>query len=165
MVSDSSEGIAFVCNNIVEYGGDPDRIYLMGQSAGAHIAACALVEQAIKEMNGEKISWSLSQIKAYFGLSGGFVLIALSTFRSSFKSNQWAISFFFLRYNLYNLVDHFHNRGLYRSIFLRYLIFFCCWLYDFRLQLDLELLAGSSLTNLVAALWKAKNHSNGSPQK
>lgn len=23
------------------------------------------------------------------------------------------------RYNLYNLVDHFHNRGLYRSIFLR----------------------------------------------
>ncbi|KAI4366739.1 hypothetical protein MLD38_022578 [Melastoma candidum] len=92
MVSDASQGIAFICNTIVEYGGDPNRIYLMGQSAGAHIAACALVEQAIKESNGEKISWSLSQIKAYFGLSGG--------------------------YNLYNLVDHFHNRGLYRSIFL-----------------------------------------------
>lgn len=24
-----------------------------------------------------------------------------------------------IRYNLLNLVDHFHNRGLYRSIFLR----------------------------------------------
>ena len=48
------------------------RIYLMGQSAGAHIAACALVEQAIKEAGeGEDISWSLSRIKAYFGLSGG----------------------------------------------------------------------------------------------
>lgn len=44
----------------------------MGQSAGAHIAACALVDQAIKEAGeGEGVNWSLSQIKAYFGLSGG----------------------------------------------------------------------------------------------
>jgi prenylcysteine alpha-carboxyl methylesterase len=46
----------------------------MGQSAGAHISACALVEQAIKESEsgkGESISWSVSQLKAYFGLSGG----------------------------------------------------------------------------------------------
>ncbi|KAF8011307.1 hypothetical protein BT93_J1807 [Corymbia citriodora subsp. variegata] len=92
MVNDASEGISFVCNIIAEYGGDPDRIYLMGQSAGAHIAACALVDQAIKESRGESISWSLSRIKAYFALSGG--------------------------YNLFSLVDHFHNRGLYRSIFL-----------------------------------------------
>jgi len=43
----------------------------MGQSAGAHIAACALVEQAIKEtVEGESTTWSVSQIKAYFGLSG-----------------------------------------------------------------------------------------------
>lgn len=43
----------------------------MGQSAGAHIAACTLVEQAIKEAGGERVSWSVSRIKAYFGLSGG----------------------------------------------------------------------------------------------
>lgn len=48
------------------------RIYLMGQSAGAHIAACALLEQAAKESRGEQISWSVTQIKAYFGLSGGW---------------------------------------------------------------------------------------------
>ncbi|OIV93685.1 hypothetical protein TanjilG_16536 [Lupinus angustifolius] len=93
MVADASRGISFVCNNIAEYGGDPNRIYLMGQSAGAHIAACALVEKAIEEAGeGESSSWSLSQIKAYFGLSGG--------------------------YNLYKLIDHFHSRGLYRAIFL-----------------------------------------------
>ncbi|KAJ0043913.1 hypothetical protein Pint_18838 [Pistacia integerrima] len=92
MVNDVSEGISFVCNNIADYGGDPKRIYLMGQSAGAHISSCALLEQAIKESRGESISWSVSQFKAYFGLSGG--------------------------YNLFNLVDHFHSRGLYRSIFL-----------------------------------------------
>ncbi|XVF03483.1 hypothetical protein REPUB_Repub04eG0265100 [Reevesia pubescens] len=93
MVEDASQGISFVCNNIAEYGGDPNRIYLMGQSAGAHIAACTLVKQAIKETGeSDSVSWSVSQIQAYFGLSGG--------------------------YNLFNLIDHFHSRGLYRSIFL-----------------------------------------------
>ncbi|KAK2635906.1 hypothetical protein Ddye_030698 [Dipteronia dyeriana] len=93
MVQDASQGISFVCNNISEYGGDPNRIYLMGQSAGAHIAACALLEQAIKESGeGESTTWSVSQIKAYFGLSGG--------------------------YNLLDLIDYFNSRGLYRSLFL-----------------------------------------------
>ncbi|XP_010925174.1 probable isoprenylcysteine alpha-carbonyl methylesterase ICMEL2 isoform X2 [Elaeis guineensis] len=92
MITDASEGISFICNNIASYGGDPHRVYLMGQSAGAHIAACTLLEQAIKEAAGESITWSVSQIKAYVGLSGG--------------------------YNMLNLVDHFHERGLYRSIFL-----------------------------------------------
>uniref|UniRef100_A0A0E0FQ45 Carboxylesterase type B domain-containing protein n=1 Tax=Oryza nivara TaxID=4536 RepID=A0A0E0FQ45_ORYNI len=71
MVSDASQGISYVCNNIASYGGDPNRIYLVGQSAGAHIAACALIEQAVKESSGQSISWSVTQIKAYFGLSGG----------------------------------------------------------------------------------------------
>jgi prenylcysteine alpha-carboxyl methylesterase len=93
MVNDTCQGISFVVNNIASYGGDPNRIYLMGQSAGAHISSCALLEQATMESgNGDGVSWSVSQIKAYFGLSGG--------------------------YNLLDLVDHFHNRGLYRSIFL-----------------------------------------------
>ncbi|KAJ0257818.1 isoprenylcysteine alpha-carbonyl methylesterase ICMEL1 [Hirschfeldia incana] len=93
MVKDASSGISFICNHIAEYGGDPNRIYLMGQSAGAHIAACAIVDQVVKESGeGDSVSWSSSQINAYFGLSGG--------------------------YNLLSLVDHFHSRGLYRSIFL-----------------------------------------------
>lgn len=45
----------------------------MGQSAGAHIAACTIVEQVIKESGeGDSVSWSSSQINAYFGLSGGY---------------------------------------------------------------------------------------------
>ncbi|WVZ78586.1 hypothetical protein U9M48_026276 [Paspalum notatum var. saurae] len=93
MVEDASQGISYVCNNIASYGGDPSRIYLVGQSAGAHIAACALLNQAIRECGeADTSSWSVSQLKAYFGISGG--------------------------YNLLNLVDHFHKRGLYRSIFL-----------------------------------------------
>ncbi|KAJ0900534.1 putative alpha/beta hydrolase-3 [Helianthus annuus] len=94
MVEDASRGISYVCNNITEYGGDPNRIYLMGQSAGAHIAACALVEQAIKESDAKQTTtWSVSQIKAYFGLSGG--------------------------YNMFNLADHLNTRGPYKSLFMR----------------------------------------------
>lgn len=162
----------------------------MGQSAGAHIAACALIEQAIEESQGHSISWSVSQIKAYFGLSGGYVYFAATNslvyiwflklklsscvrepkflewsqhefFTRSYNliksrileqgkiisvDNNWTASrrriiLFFsrawtfepanwiwwsiecgvYRYNLFSLVDHFHNRGLYRSIFLRYL--------------------------------------------
>lgn len=50
----------------------------MGQSAGAHIAACTILNQVIKE-SGEKESttWSVSQIKAYFGISGGQVFSCL----------------------------------------------------------------------------------------
>ncbi|CAK9329345.1 unnamed protein product [Citrullus colocynthis] len=73
VIEDVSQGISFVFNNIAEYGGDPNRIYLMGQSAGAHIAACTLVEQAIKEAGVERVSWSVSRIKVYFGLSGGIM--------------------------------------------------------------------------------------------
>ncbi|KAI3778871.1 hypothetical protein L2E82_08259 [Cichorium intybus] len=92
MVKDASRGISFVCNNISEYGGDPNRIYLMGQSAGAHIAACALMEQAIIECDAaQSTTWSVTQIKAYFGLSGG--------------------------YNLYKLAEHLNTRGPYQSLF------------------------------------------------
>ncbi|ERN11275.1 isoprenylcysteine alpha-carbonyl methylesterase ICME [Amborella trichopoda] len=93
MVKDASQGISFVCQNITDFGGDPNRIFVIGQSAGAHIGACVLLDQAIKECGEqEDLTWSVSQIKAYFGISGG--------------------------YNLLSLVDHFHRRGLYRSIFL-----------------------------------------------
>lgn len=57
----------------------------MGQSAGAHIAACTMVEQAIKEAGeGESTSWSLSQIKAYFGLSGGYAALSFFCVKCKF---------------------------------------------------------------------------------
>nr|XP_029121506.1 probable isoprenylcysteine alpha-carbonyl methylesterase ICMEL2 isoform X3 [Elaeis guineensis] len=147
MITDASEGISFICNNIASYGGDPHRVYLMGQSAGAHIAACTLLEQAIKEAAGESITWSVSQIKAYVGLSGG-----LPSFHENYQQEphygvghlaylqkglepppckvvhrhsetshiirSGGLDLPTIRYNMLNLVDHFHERGLYRSIFL-----------------------------------------------
>ena len=51
------------------------RIYLAGQSAGAHIGACALLDQAKKEISEgpDELTWKAFQIKWYFALSGGLV--------------------------------------------------------------------------------------------
>lgn len=94
MVEDVSDGLAFFCSNIESFGGDPNRLYLAGQSAGAHLASCALLSQAKKEaLEGRAtVLWSPSLFKAFFGISGG--------------------------YNLTELVDHFHGRGFYKSLFL-----------------------------------------------
>lgn len=56
MVADISTGIEWVLLNIGEFGGDPDRVYVVGQSAGAHLTALALLRQAIKEAELEERS-------------------------------------------------------------------------------------------------------------
>ncbi|CAK9200932.1 unnamed protein product [Sphagnum troendelagicum] len=94
MVTDISTGIGYVFQNITHFGGDPNRVFLAGQSAGSHLAACALVKQAQKEVldGPSNLSWSSCQLRGFIAISGG--------------------------YNLPKLVDHFNERGLYRSIFL-----------------------------------------------
>lgn len=51
------------------------RVYLAGQSAGAHLAACALLMQAEKEITqgSSELSWRSSQISACMAISGGWV--------------------------------------------------------------------------------------------
>ncbi|GAQ84700.1 alpha beta-hydrolases superfamily protein [Klebsormidium nitens] len=92
MLLDVSNGISWVLEKANELGGDPQSVVLVGQSAGAHLGSLALLKHAIKEANGlERLNWSLKQIRAFVGVSGG--------------------------YNLHELMDHFHEQGLYRSIF------------------------------------------------
>jgi hypothetical protein len=70
----------------------------MGQSAGAHIATCALLQQAIKESKWENTYWNVAQIKAYFGLSGGWELESLGICFNVCK-------FTFLI--IYHIINHF----------------------------------------------------------
>ena len=42
IVEQSNRSIAWTCRNIAEYGGDPDRLYVSGNSAGGHLTAMAL---------------------------------------------------------------------------------------------------------------------------
>lgn len=43
ILSHTREAIAWIHKNITQYGGNPDKLFLSGQSAGAHLAATALI--------------------------------------------------------------------------------------------------------------------------
>lgn len=45
MMDDCQEGIGWVLQNIQGFGGDPSRVYIMGQSCGGHLAALTLQKQ------------------------------------------------------------------------------------------------------------------------
>ncbi len=46
MMEDVNAGIAWVLKRIRHYGGDPSRVYLVGQSCGAQLSMMCLVTQA-----------------------------------------------------------------------------------------------------------------------
>lgn len=46
-VQDGASAYDWVVNNIEQYGGNPDRVFVMGHSAGAHIAAMAAVDESL----------------------------------------------------------------------------------------------------------------------
>eukprot|EP00898_Chlorokybus_atmophyticus_P001935 jgi/Chlat1/2742/Chrsp187S00193 len=93
MLEDVTTGIAWVFQNIHRYGGDPSSVVLAGQSAGAHLATLAVVNQAKRKAAGQWVEWSSSHVRTCIGISGG--------------------------YDLEGLKEHLHSRGLYKSIFLR----------------------------------------------
>uniref|UniRef100_A0A7S4H9D5 BD-FAE-like domain-containing protein n=2 Tax=Guillardia theta TaxID=55529 RepID=A0A7S4H9D5_GUITH len=55
MVKDVSEAIRWTFENLEELGGDANNVTLMGQSAGAHLAALCVIDAAEKEAALEKL--------------------------------------------------------------------------------------------------------------
>jgi prenylcysteine alpha-carboxyl methylesterase len=79
MVEDLDRALTWVFRHIGEYGGDPDNVALVGQSAGAHLSALLLVEQALNEAeDGEpQQPWLARRLRAFVGVSGPYDLVAL----------------------------------------------------------------------------------------
>eukprot|EP00586_Coscinodiscus_wailesii_P007626 CAMPEP_0172522920 /NCGR_PEP_ID=MMETSP1066-20121228/293384_1 /TAXON_ID=671091 /ORGANISM="Coscinodiscus wailesii, Strain CCMP2513" /LENGTH=232 /DNA_ID=CAMNT_0013305959 /DNA_START=539 /DNA_END=1240 /DNA_ORIENTATION=+ len=95
MISDVDLAIQWVMANCGDYGGDPNEVVLVGQSAGAHLGACALLRKINSELreNSSKstnTSWKCHDIKGFVPVSGPYNLVAMQ--------------------------DHFHRRGLDRNI-------------------------------------------------
>lgn len=97
MLEDINTGIRFVLENAHLYGGNLDDCTLIGQSAGGHLCALALLAQVMQATGGGAPllggapSWQPSRFKAFVGVSGA--------------------------YNMVTLADHLHRKGFYRSIF------------------------------------------------
>lgn len=78
-VQDVAESIAWVCKNIRRYGGDPDKIYVMGHSAGAQLAGLVATDEQFLA----KVGLNLSCLRGVILLDGGTYNLAATAKSSS----------------------------------------------------------------------------------
>ena len=74
-VDDGAQAVAWVLNNAAHYDLDPDRVFLMGHSAGAHIAALLSLDQRYLEKHGIEVG----RIRALIGLSGPYDFLPIES--------------------------------------------------------------------------------------
>lgn len=67
-IEDIAGAIAWVKNNISDYGGNPDQLFLAGHSAGAHTGALLITDNHYLREAGADVD----DIKAFVGLAGPY---------------------------------------------------------------------------------------------
>ncbi len=55
-VGDVAAALAYIHDHVAEYGGDPDQLFLIGHSAGAHLAALVATDSRYLQANGKDLS-------------------------------------------------------------------------------------------------------------
>ena len=83
MIADVTQALQWVLNNIDHYGGDRDQIWIVGQSAGAHIASLVMLNlfKTSVPMPINHIGDALLRppIQGFFGISGAYDLVQAET--------------------------------------------------------------------------------------
>eukprot|EP00467_Chlorarachnion_reptans_P025747 CAMPEP_0114531190 /NCGR_PEP_ID=MMETSP0109-20121206/25916_1 /TAXON_ID=29199 /ORGANISM="Chlorarachnion reptans, Strain CCCM449" /LENGTH=396 /DNA_ID=CAMNT_0001714003 /DNA_START=330 /DNA_END=1517 /DNA_ORIENTATION=+ len=72
MLDDIEDSIEWVKRNIIRYGGDLDQVTLVGQSAGAHLSALALLKRMTTSEDNLRGNWDFTLIKHWIGISGPY---------------------------------------------------------------------------------------------
>jgi acetyl esterase/lipase len=67
-VDDGARAVAWLHANVGNYGGSPDKIFVMGHSSGAHIAAMLAIKEEYLSRAGGSRSW----LRGMIGLSGPY---------------------------------------------------------------------------------------------
>lgn len=67
-MADAAKAVRWVHDNISRHGGDPERLFLMGHSAGAHIAALLAFDERYLQAEGGDSRW----MRAFVGLAGPY---------------------------------------------------------------------------------------------
>lgn len=127
MLQDVNTGIAWVLNNAHLYGGDPDKTYIVGQSAGGHLGGLAMLAQvalAVERRTGESSDSAGAPGTADPGPDSTTTLNELGSLPPALAATpRWDP--FRVRgfvgvsgaYNLVTLADHLDARGLNRRMF------------------------------------------------
>jgi acetyl esterase/lipase len=84
-VEDTASAIAWVNSNIGKHRGDPARMFIMGHSAGAHIAMLAALDKRWLKTKG----LDPDIIKGVIGLAGPYDFLPLTTDSSKIALGQW----------------------------------------------------------------------------
>jgi acetyl esterase/lipase len=84
-VQDTASAIAWVHANIAKYDGDADRIFIMGHSAGAHIAMMTALDPQWLAAN----NLTPNVIKGVIGLAGPYDFLPLTSDSSKIALGQW----------------------------------------------------------------------------
>jgi acetyl esterase/lipase len=84
-VEDTASAIAWVHANIGQHKGDPERLYIMGHSAGAHLVTMVALDPQWLAAEGLETS----AIKGVAGLAGGYDFLPLTTDSSKIALGQW----------------------------------------------------------------------------
>jgi acetyl esterase/lipase len=81
-VSDSAQAVGWTLENIDRFGGDPERVFVMGHSAGAYNAAMVALEPRYLGVNGAPSR----RLRGFVGISGPYDFLPLRgpTLRSVF---------------------------------------------------------------------------------
>eukprot|EP01127_Copromyxa_protea_P016628 TRINITY_DN496_c0_g1_i1.p1 TRINITY_DN496_c0_g1~~TRINITY_DN496_c0_g1_i1.p1 ORF type:complete len:346 (-),score=52.31 TRINITY_DN496_c0_g1_i1:75-1112(-) len=75
MQEDVHRVLAWTYQNIATYGGDPNNISVLGQSAGSHISSLCVLRYISSIRNGSKAKWQPKyRLKNYISLSGPYDL-------------------------------------------------------------------------------------------
>ena len=105
MVEDVDEAIQWTLDNCATYGGDPKRVLVVGQSAGAHLGSCVLLRKGLDELNE-----ATKEAPPSFPLES-------NPLRTQYKARD--IRGFMAAsgpYNIKAMQDIFHRHGLDRNI-------------------------------------------------
>jgi acetyl esterase/lipase len=84
-VEDAASAITWAHNNAAKYQGDPAKLYIMGHSAGAHIAMMAALDKQWLAKDG----LDPSAIAGVIGLSGPYDFLPLTTDSSKLALGHW----------------------------------------------------------------------------
>lgn len=66
IIADAAQSVEWVKSHIAEYGGNPERIFLMGHSAGAHLGAMLTLNEAYL------LPTTYPSLKGFIGLAGPY---------------------------------------------------------------------------------------------
>ena len=73
-LQDAAAAVAWTSANVARYSGDPTRIFLMGHSAGAHIAAMLALDRSF--LDAQKVP--RTSVKGLIGLAGAYDFLPLT---------------------------------------------------------------------------------------